>query len=63
MIRYKIEINTQYTIFFRRKEYYTLLQCRKAINMINFAKYGFCIIRIYKFVNDVSTELIDTIVK
>ena len=63
MITYRIQIETMSTIFFLKKEYLTLPQCRKAINMINFAKFGFCIISIYKFVDDDRKELIDTIIK
>jgi len=63
MITYRIQIETMSDLFFLKKEYLTLPQCRKAINMINFAKYGFCVIRIYKFANEGRKELIDTIVK
>jgi hypothetical protein len=62
MTRYRIQIETKYSIFLRKKEYLTLPQCRKAINMINIEKYGFCVMRIYKFVNEYY-EVIDTIVK
>lgn len=63
MINYRIQVESQSSIFLLKKEYYSLPQCRKAINMIEFAKFGFCVIRIYKFVNDDRNELIDTIVK
>jgi hypothetical protein len=50
-------------MFFLRKEYLTLPQCRKAINMINFTKFDKSVIKIYKFVKDDRNELIDTIIK
>jgi len=63
MITYRIQIETHVSLFYLKKEYLTLPQCRKAINMINFAKFSPCVIKIHKFVDEDRKEFIDTIVK
>ena len=62
MIRYKIEVETLGGIRYLKKEYYTYPQALKARRLINFSKYGDCVIRIYKFVNEVRTLSVSTVI-
>lgn len=61
MIRYKIEIETMYSIFFTRKEYYTYPQALKARRMMKFDPDEWSMIRIYKFVNGKKLDCMNTV--
>ena len=52
MIRFKIEVETYHSIWYEKKEYESLAQCRKALKMKNFARYSKCVVRLYKFVDE-----------
>ena len=61
MIRYRIEIETMYSIFFTRKEYYTYPQALKARRMMKFDPDGWSMIRIYMLKDDVKIKLMDAV--
>lgn len=44
-LRYRIQIETKYTIFFLRKDYYCTDDLLRALDLVDFSKYGVCIVR------------------
>jgi hypothetical protein len=58
MITYRIQIETHAAIFFLKKEYLTYPQALKARRMMNLAKYGNCISKVYKFTNEIRGEML-----
>jgi hypothetical protein len=61
MIRYRIEIETMYSKFYLKKEYYSYPQALKARRMMKFDTDEWSMIRIYLLKNDVNTQLMNTV--
>ena len=52
MIRYKIQVETKYYIVYLRKDYYCTDDLLRALDLMDFSKYGVCLVRACAVVNE-----------
>jgi hypothetical protein len=52
MIRYKIQVETKYNIFYLKRDYYCTDDLLRAIELMDFSKFSHRIIRACAMIND-----------